>query len=176
MTDSNDVFSSVNQRRQHLSAKKNPRMTTRLERLLGLLSSPVPSVRGAAARQIGSTVTSDSLPSILTSLHAILTSSNWEARVAASETLTSIADHLLPLEYIGSSSLELQDMLTWSDLKITSVLKQEGMLLSSAGNEFDVDWTGVDIKERIATQKAQIRSRLGLGTQFMDGTLSSNSS
>lgn len=52
---------------------------------------------------------------------------------------------------------------------IENVVKRGSPLLASAGKEFDMDVGDMDPKERIALQKKQLKQKLGLGTEFMDG-------
>jgi TATA-binding protein-associated factor len=41
-------------------------------------------------------------------------------------------------------------------------------LLASAGKEYDVDLAGLDMEERLAAQRRDLKRTLGIGSQFMD--------
>lgn len=65
-------------------------------------------------------------------------------------------------------------MLSFASFDMGSVVKNGAPLLASPGKEFedeDDGLSGLDPKERIARQKKQLKQKLGLGTEFMDGVL-----
>ena len=59
--------------------------------------------------------------------------------------------------------------LTFDRLSLQNILEKGDALLSSAGKEYDADYAGMDVKERIQLQKKDLRKRLGIGSEFMDG-------
>ena len=66
-------------------------------------------------------------------------------------------------------------MLSFESFDIANVVKNGVHLLSSPGKEFELEekqlnQLGLDPKQRLALQRRQLQQRLGLGTEFMDGT------
>ncbi len=62
--------------------------------------------------------------------------------------------------------------LNFSTFNLHQVLQRGDLLLASAGKEFEQDpaASATDAKERLAMQRADLKKRLGLGTEFMDGS------
>ena len=62
-------------------------------------------------------------------------------------------------------------MLSFDTFDIQNVVKNGVPLLASPGKEFEEDAIDptLDSKEKLALQKKQLKQRLGLGTEFMDG-------
>jgi TATA-binding protein-associated factor len=61
------------------------------------------------------------------------------------------------------------DFLSFENFHLDTIRKTAKPLLASKGNEFDIDFSAMNPKERLALQKKQIREQLGFGSEFMDG-------
>jgi len=59
--------------------------------------------------------------------------------------------------------------LTFATFDLSSVLVHGKLLLGSAGKEYDIDMSDMTPQERLALQRKNLKERLGLGSQFMDG-------
>ncbi|KAJ1838479.1 TATA-binding protein-associated factor mot1, partial [Coemansia sp. RSA 2708] len=149
-------------------------MTTRLDRLLGLLESgATPLVRSTAARQIGGIQKQhpEELYNLLGRVYGYVGSKSWDTRVAAAQAMEAIAKEVDEWEpEAGEQEAEMDaDWLTFEQFDVDAVLRNGRLLLGSAGKEYDeVKATG---QERVAMQRAQIKQRLGLGAQFLDEDL-----
>ncbi|KAI9209494.1 uncharacterized protein BJ171DRAFT_487176 [Polychytrium aggregatum] len=155
-------------------------MATRLDRLVLLLDTgSTHSVRQTAAQQLGQVQKENpqKLYYLLARILVHLRSKTWETRIAAGLAIDAIAKNVPQWDPSTteadsaskpSDDHHLDDLLSFSSFDIDVVLKNGAPLLSSAGTEFDFDYSKLDPKERIALQKKQLRERLGLGTEFMD--------
>ncbi|KAJ3393095.1 btaf1 RNA polymerase II, B-TFIID transcription factor-associated, 170kDa [Entophlyctis sp. JEL0112] len=152
-------------------------MTTRLDRLVLLLDTGSTSVvRSTAAQQIGDVQRQhpDELYSLLARVLVHLRSKSWETRTAASAALSAIAKNVPQWNPSpgsnnpGQQSAEDQYRLSFESFEITNVIRSGAPLLSSAGGEFDVDFSGMNGRERIAFQKQLVKKRLGLESEMMD--------
>jgi TATA-binding protein-associated factor len=61
------------------------------------------------------------------------------------------------------------DKLSFATFDLSSVLAHGKLLLGSAGKEYDIDMSDMTPQERLALQRKNLKERLGLGSQFMDG-------
>ena len=59
--------------------------------------------------------------------------------------------------------------LCFSQFDLASVLQHGKLLLGSAGKEYDIDFSDMTPQERLELQRRNLKERLGLGSQFMDG-------
>ncbi|KAI8824493.1 SNF2 family N-terminal domain-containing protein [Fimicolochytrium jonesii] len=160
-------------------------MATRLERLVSLLDTGSTAiVRTTAAQQIGEIQKQqpDQLYNLLGRVIVHLRSSEWATRIAAGNAIEAIAGNVprweppvpVPGEVGATSHAEdsADDwMLTFDTFDIGNVVNNGAPLLSSAGKEFDVDFGGLDPKERIALQKKELKNRLGLGSDHLKDLL-----
>ena len=66
---------------------------------------------------------------------------------------------------------EEQDMhkLRFDQFELASVLLHGKLLLGSAGKEYDIDFSDMTPHERLELQRRNLKERLGLASQFMDG-------
>lgn len=66
---------------------------------------------------------------------------------------------------------EEQDMhkLQFDQFDLASVLLHGKLLLGSAGKEYDIDFSDMTPQERLELQRRNLKERLGLASQFMDG-------
>jgi TATA-binding protein-associated factor len=152
-------------------------MATRLDRLVLLLDTgSTPAIRATAAKQLGEVQKQHPLDlyHLLSRVLVHLKSRNWDTRVAAGLALASICENVPQWEPpFGSDKPAINDEpgLAFASFRITQVLDKGQLLVSSAGKEFDADFSNMDPKERLALQKKMIREKLGLETRFMDSNL-----
>lgn len=59
--------------------------------------------------------------------------------------------------------------LCFSQFDLASVLQHGKLLLGSAGKEYEIDFSDMTPQERLELQRRNLKERLGLGSQFMDG-------
>ncbi|TPX56486.1 hypothetical protein PhCBS80983_g04513 [Powellomyces hirtus] len=159
-------------------------MATRLERLILLLDTgSTATVRATAAQQIGEIQKQqpDQLYNLLGRVLVHLRSSEWATRIAAGLAIEAIAKNVpqfdppvpLPGDDNGHHGAEATDewMLTFAMFDVTNVVKNGAPLLASAGKEFDVDHSSLDPRERIALQKKELKTRLGMGSDHLKDLL-----
>jgi TATA-binding protein-associated factor len=148
---------------------------SRLDRLVLLLDTgSTNTVRTSAAKQLGVIQKQhpDELYPLLTRVLVHLDSKQWETRVAAGQAIESICESVPlwdPQTITPTTDEKLTGLLTFDTLDLNKVMARGSPLLSSEGNEFDVDLSELDPKQRLEMQKKRLRERLGLGTEFMDG-------
>ncbi|KAJ1999100.1 TATA-binding protein-associated factor mot1, partial [Coemansia thaxteri] len=169
-------------------------MTTRLDRLVGLLDSgATPTVRSTAARQIGGIQRQhpEELFRLLERVYSYIGSKNWDTRVAAAQAFEAIGKEVRrwdPDEIkveggvkvedenedededeIGEDDDDEAELLAFAQYDVDAVIDRGRLLLGSAGKEYDDSGLeGVDAQARMALQRAQMKKRLGLGAQFLD--------
>ncbi|KAJ3152127.1 TATA-binding protein-associated factor mot1 [Geranomyces michiganensis] len=159
-------------------------MATRLERLVLLLDTgSTATVRATAAQQIGEIQKQQpqQLYNLLGRVLVHLRSAEWQTRIAAGLAVEAIASNVpqwdppaplpgnaYPVHAAGAAD---EWMLTFDSFDVTNVVKNGAPLLSSAGKEFDVDHSHLDPKERIALQKKELRTRLGMGSDHLNNLL-----
>ncbi|KAJ1798610.1 TATA-binding protein-associated factor mot1 [Coemansia sp. RSA 2399] len=164
-------------------------MASRLDRLVALLDNgATPLVRATAARQIGGIQKQhpEELFRLLARVYEYVGSKSWDTRVAASQAVEAIIKEVsdwdpssddahdgVAVKREEDSLVDADDMLTFSQFNVDSVLRHGRLLLGSAGREYDDDeaMAGLDPQQRIAAQRAQMRKRLGIGAQFLDEDL-----
>ncbi|KAI8588783.1 SNF2 family N-terminal domain-containing protein [Geranomyces variabilis] len=159
-------------------------MATRLERLVLLLDTgSTATVRATAAQQIGEIQKQQpqQLYNLLGRVLVHLRSAEWQTRIAAGLAVEAIASNVpqweppapLPGDAYPAHAADAADewMLTFDTFDVTNVVKNGAPLLSSAGKEFDVDHSHLDPKERIALQKKELRTRLGMGSDHLNNLL-----
>lgn len=61
--------------------------------------------------------------------------------------------------------------LRFNQFDLASVLQHGKLLLGSAGKEYDIDFSDMTPQERLELQRRNLKERLGLASQFMDGML-----
>ncbi|KAJ3416125.1 btaf1 RNA polymerase II, B-TFIID transcription factor-associated, 170kDa [Chytridiales sp. JEL 0842] len=157
-------------------------MATRLDRLILLLDTGSTStVRSTAAQQIGDVQRQhpDELYNLLARVLVHLRSKSWETRVAASQAIDAIARNVPvwdpPPPPPGSSEdsilsdnpMDDEGRLLFDSFDIDAAVRNGSPLLASSGVEYDVDFTNMDPKERIALQKKLLKQSLGQGAEFM---------
>lgn len=59
--------------------------------------------------------------------------------------------------------------LYFNQFDLASVLLHGKLLLGSAGKEYDIDFSDMTPQERLELQRRNLKERLGLASQFMDG-------
>ena len=59
--------------------------------------------------------------------------------------------------------------LAFAQFDLASVLAHGKLLLGSAGKEYDIDFSDMTPQERLELQRRNLKERLGLTSQFMDG-------
>ncbi|KAJ2340546.1 TATA-binding protein-associated factor mot1, partial [Coemansia sp. RSA 2618] len=154
-------------------------MTTRLDRLVGLLDSGgTPMVRSTAARQIGGIQKAhpEDLPNLLGRVYQHIGSKSWDTRVAAAQAFEAIAKEVSEWDPAPGDRAdnEDEDWLQFAQFNVESVIRHGRVLLGSAGHEYeyvDDGLEGLDPQARVAAQRAQMRKRLGMGAQFLDEDL-----
>jgi TATA-binding protein-associated factor len=152
-------------------ASEKMSQATRLDRLILLLDTGSASAtRKAAAEQIGELSEGGSdaqIQGLLARVRAKLRSKTWESRVAAAQAIESIVRRI-PVWYPETAAPEVkeedeagaEERLKLASFDIGGVLERGCVLVSSAGSEYDD--VVMDPKERLALQKQQLRSTLGL--------------
>ncbi|KAI9316037.1 hypothetical protein BX666DRAFT_283572 [Dichotomocladium elegans] len=159
-------------------------MATRLDRLVLLLDTgSTASVRRTAAQQLGEIQKQHpgELYNLLSRVVVHLRSKAWDTRWAAGLALEAIATNVPPWEPASTESLtdeekhsaDLDDAvhkLAFDQFDLASVLAHGKLLLGSAGKEYDIDLSDMTPQERLEMQRQNLKKRLGLTSQFMDGT------
>ncbi|KAJ2798433.1 TATA-binding protein-associated factor mot1, partial [Coemansia furcata] len=147
-------------------------MTTRLDRLVGLLDTgATPVVRSTAARQIGGIQRQhpEELFRLLARVYEYIGSKSWDTRVAAAQAFDAIAKEVSewdpPVEGdIKPAMIDDEDeLLTFAQYNVDSVIRNGRLLLGSAGKEYDDGLEGLGAQARMALQRAQMKKRLGIG-------------
>ncbi|KAJ3008486.1 TATA-binding protein-associated factor mot1 [Thoreauomyces humboldtii] len=159
-------------------------MATRLERLILLLDTgSTAAVRATAAQQIGEIQKQqpDQLYNLLGRVLVHLRSAQWTTRIAAGLAIEAVANNVPPwdpvpvpgtAEPVPHASDASDDwMLTFDSFDVTNVVKNGAPLLASAGKEFDADHSNLDPRERIALQKRELKTRLGMGSDYLTSML-----
>ncbi|KAJ2451218.1 TATA-binding protein-associated factor mot1 [Coemansia sp. RSA 2336] len=151
-------------------------MTTRLDRLLGLLDSgATTTVRSTAARQIGGIQKQhpDELFNLINRVYEYLGKKSWDTRAAAAQAIEAICRQVDEWDPDGNGDVKPQeeDWLRFEQFNVDSVLKHGKKLLGSAGTEYDDALQGLDAQARVAVQRAQVKKQLGLGAEFLDEDL-----
>lgn len=152
-------------------------MKSRLDRLFVLLEAGAGSAtRRAAARQLGEVQKAhpEELHRLLGRLMTHLRSPAWETRVAAAQAVEAILSnvpewHPTPLADKKEIKPDPEDygLLKCDTFNIERVLQNGAHLMGSEGNEYDFDendfsLSTADAKERMAKQRQQLNTRLGL--------------
>ncbi|KAF9571268.1 TATA-binding protein-associated factor mot1 [Mortierella alpina] len=161
-------------------------MATRLDRLVLLLETgSTAAVRATAAQQLGDIQKQhpSELFNLLSRVLVHLRSKNWDTRIAAGQALEAIVGNVPQWdpsdEPLVKSDDEADtpkpaeqskyDRLAFSNFDISQVLQNGKLLLGSAGKEYDLDLSDLDPAERLAIQRKNLATNLGLMTsQFMD--------
>lgn len=108
-----------------------------------------------------------------------LRSKAWDTRWAAGQALEAIAANV-PVWDPSSTDIDgnmdvdqEQDVhkLRFNQFDLASVLQHGKLLLGSAGKEYDIDFSDMTPQERLELQRRNLKERLGLASQFMDGML-----
>ncbi|KAJ1994791.1 TATA-binding protein-associated factor mot1 [Coemansia sp. RSA 1358] len=158
-------------------------MATRLDRLVALLDTgATPLVRSTAARQIGGIQKQhpEELFRLLARVYDYIGSKSWDTRIAAAQAFEAIAKEVSEWDPNAQGTVKIEDikpptdddLLTFEQFNVDSVIKHGRLLLGSAGCEYEDDGlAGLDPQARIAVQRAQMKKRLGLGAQFLDDDL-----
>lgn len=108
-----------------------------------------------------------------------LRSKAWDTRWAAGLALESIASHVPPWQpeddphtTIPPDQDDAVHKLAFDQFDLASVLAHGKLLLGSAGKEYDIDFSDMTPQERLELQRRNLKERLGLTSQFMDGKVS----
>ncbi|XP_055637226.1 TATA-binding protein-associated factor 172 [Toxorhynchites rutilus septentrionalis] len=159
-------------------------MTSRLDRLFILLESGSAAItRKAAAKQIGEVqkLHPHELHNLLGRLQTYLHSSNWETRIAASQAVQAILEHVPQWNPKGINGVKEEEedqtadssqcetgstRLSFAKFDLNVVLHKGARLMGSEGSEFDAidDNDGGDPREKWARQRALLNEKLGLST------------
>ncbi len=75
-----------------------------------------------------------------------------------------------------SNTIDTDEFLSFEKFQLDSVRKTAKPLLASKGNEYDIDFSTMNSKERLAMQKKQIKEQLGFGSEFLEGKLKNDCS
>eukprot|EP01125_Pyxidicula_operculata_P015647 TRINITY_DN5335_c0_g1_i4.p1 TRINITY_DN5335_c0_g1~~TRINITY_DN5335_c0_g1_i4.p1 ORF type:complete len:1864 (-),score=455.04 TRINITY_DN5335_c0_g1_i4:12-5603(-) len=150
-------------------------METKLDRLFILLEGSNPAARKAAAEQIGAIQKAHpyDLWILLERVHKYLYSKNWDTRLAAGHAIEAIVRSVPAWEPPETSQVKIENpvqtkgsLMSFKDFDIVSVLKNGTVLLASGGQEFDMDFDGMDPAARLELQRQQIKEKLGLFESF----------
>ncbi|KAH0300170.1 SNF2 family DNA-dependent ATPase domain-containing protein, partial [Aureobasidium melanogenum] len=164
---------------------------TRLDRLVVLLDTgSTQLIRNTAAQQLADVQKNhpDELFNLLTRVVPFLRSSSWDTRTAAAKALGGIVEHApkfdpneedvknengdVKKEENGSSiPLASEDQLQLATLDVEAILTNGKELLGSAGRQYDFKLAGMDPAQRLAHQKKTLTNRLGLGGEYMEDEL-----
>ncbi|CAH2231989.1 jg4050 [Pararge aegeria aegeria] len=149
-------------------------MTSRLDRLFVLLEAGAGvATRRAAALQLGEVQKAhpEELHRLLARLMKHLRSSAWETRVAATQAVEAILSKVPewhpPPFTTKEEEIEQDDngRLRCESFDIKQVLEHGAHLMGSEGHEYDLEEEALsvtDMKDRMAKQRQQLNSRLGL--------------
>ncbi|CAF0748348.1 unnamed protein product [Brachionus calyciflorus] len=150
-------------------------MTSRLERLFLLLETGQSTfLRRSAAFQIGEVVKTHpkELGQLLEKLKPLVTSSSWETRIAASQTIESIMkylnDHELITNFFQLNSTSPEFKL--ENFNLTSLLASGASLLSSDTQKYDLKTENnhlthsekIQMNEKIKQQRNLLNLKLGI--------------
>ena len=145
-------------------------------------------IRNTAAQQLADVQKNhpDELFNLLTRIVPFLRSSSWDTRTAAAKALGGIVEHAQKFdpnedvknengdvkEENGSSTpLTSEDQLQLATLDVEAILTNGKELLGSAGRQYDFKLAGMDPAQRLAHQKKTLTNRLGLGGEYMEDEL-----
>lgn len=136
------------------------------------------AVRRTAAQQLGEIQKQHpgELYNLLSRVVVHLRSKAWDTRWAAGQALEAIATNVPTWDPSSEDFMdddEEQDLhkLQFAQFDLASVLQHGKLLLGSAGKEYDIDFSDMTPQERLELQRRNLKERLGLASQFMDGTL-----
>ncbi|KAI7824478.1 SNF2 family N-terminal domain-containing protein [Kickxella alabastrina] len=152
-------------------------MTTRLDRLVGLLDSGATSVvRATAARQIGGIQKQhpEELFQLLGRVYefAIEAIAKEVPEWDPNSTTDMKPPPSLTLNQQSDVDEDVEGLLEFGQFNVDSVIKHGRLLLGSAGREYEDDGLqGLDPAARIAAQRVQMRKRLGIGAEFLGDDL-----
>ncbi|KAI5243226.1 SNF2 family DNA-dependent ATPase domain-containing protein [Aureobasidium subglaciale] len=166
---------------------------TRLDRLVILLDTgSTQLIRNTAAQQLADVQKNhpDDLFNLLTRVVPFLRSSSWDTRTAAAKALGGIVEHAQKFdpneddvkdengikeetkqENGSSTPLTSEDQLQLATLDVEAILTNGKELLGSAGRQYDFKLAGMDPAQRLAHQKKTLTNRLGLGGEYMEDEL-----
>ncbi|KAI4750513.1 SNF2 family DNA-dependent ATPase domain-containing protein [Aureobasidium sp. EXF-3400] len=162
---------------------------TRLDRLVILLDTgSTQLIRNTAAQQLADVQKNhpDELFNLLTRIVPFLRSSSWDTRTAAAKALGGIVEHAQkfdPNEDVKNENgdvkeengsltpLTSEDQLQLATLDVEAILTNGKELLGSAGRQYDFKLAGMDPAQRLAHQKKTLTNRLGLGGEYMEDEL-----
>ncbi|KAF8933060.1 TATA-binding protein-associated factor mot1 [Dissophora ornata] len=162
-------------------------MATRLDRLVLLLETgSTAAVRATAAQQLGDIQKQhpSELFNLLSRVLVHLRSKSWDTRIAAGQALEAIVSNVPQWDPSDEPQVKNEeggteqkpateqgryDRLSFSNFDISQVIQNGKLLLGSAGKEYDLDLSDLDPAERLAIQRKNLATNLGLMTsQFMD--------
>lgn len=136
------------------------------------------AVRRTAAQQLGEIQKQHpgELYNLLSRVVVHLRSKAWDTRWAAGQALEAIATNVPTWDPSNEEFMdedEEQDLhkLQFAQFDLASVLQHGKLLLGSAGKEYDIDFSDMTPQERLELQRRNLKERLGLASQFMDGTV-----
>ncbi|KAH0282936.1 SNF2 family DNA-dependent ATPase domain-containing protein [Aureobasidium namibiae CBS 147.97] len=162
---------------------------TRLDRLVILLDTgSTQLIRNTAAQQLADVQKNhpDELFNLLTRIVPFLRSSSWDTRTAAAKALGGIVEHAQKFdpnedvknengdvkeEHGSLTPLTSEDQLQLATLDVEAILTNGKELLGSAGRQYDFKLAGMDPAQRLAHQKKTLTNRLGLGGEYMEDEL-----
>lgn len=154
-------------------------------------------IRNTAAQQLAEVQKThpEELFNLLTRVIPYLRSKSWDTRTAAAKAIGGIVEHADRFDpNVGDGSVkpeetdespsessikeESSDSLRGSDdqlqletLDLALILRHGQKLLGSAGNEYDFSMAAMDPAARLAYQKKRLRSKLGLGGEYIEDDL-----
>ncbi|KAJ9664017.1 TATA-binding protein-associated factor mot1 [Neophaeococcomyces mojaviensis] len=171
-------------------------VASRLDRLVTLLDKGSTAlIRNTAADQLADIqkTNPDSLFSLLSRVLPYLQSKNWETRVAAARAIGGVIENAptfdpnedeadLKPEVKNEDAIKKENGASTEDeplrldsLDIKLILQYGKKLLGSAGKEYEYSLAGLSPTERLARQKKSLHARLGLGGEYLDDDLVSES-
>lgn len=156
-------------------------MTSRLDRLFVLLESgSSPVTRKAAACQLGEVqkLHPHELHNLLGRILTYLHSQNWDTRIAAGQAVQAIVSNVPEWNPPGTLKIEKEEdngstpagctpqttRFTFEKFDVNQIMANSAHLLGSEGKEYNTDESlaGLDFKERLARQRQQVNTQLGL--------------
>ena len=163
----------------------------RLDRLVVLLETgSTQLIRNTAAQQLADVQKNhpDELFNLLTRVIPYLRSSSWDTRTAAAKAVGGIVEHAAkfdpngpdpPIKDESNGSIKeehvsgphAEDQLQLQTLDVEAILTYGKELLGSAGRQYDFKLAGLTAAERLAHQKKNLTSRLGLGGEYIEEDL-----
>ena len=148
-------------------------------------------IRNTAAQQLADVQKNhpDELFNLLSRVVPYLRSSSWDTRTAAAKAIGGIVEHAEKFDPNAGQSIvkhetdikeevknedgdhSSEDQLSLDTLDVEAILTHGKELLGSAGKQYDFKLAGLSPAERLTHQKKSLTARLGLGGEYIEEEL-----